>query len=1335
MLSKSLSKRCSDFDALASQIQQNKFSSVFPSSKLKKLTEACLIAVLSGAIMGGGAYAADLPADGNLGTAAYKESSYTITDDLRSTITVGMNTINNPVFSSATAAQDIQSTKDSLTISAMGGAGIFYASVNKQTINIPDADLLSSETGRIFVVHYDKLVSATDPDAVASAVTQRITGNFNTLKADISKRAYLVQFGMGAGTFQPGALISNDGGVQILGTSEEEPGGKIDKIVMATTTTSSAYSTERGVAIYNRAPGFGWLGDQRIYMPINQIGEEDNRFGAGVANVYGSNQYIQKIGTIYATNFGIANGSPAATADCGPQVIREIDTIDVNNATGLTGYHSIGIYNYSDDGACTGDGGECSKSSEESQVHHIGTQYVGITNGIRTTNSSTSYGSLGIYNVGGVSTIEAKNPDQPVWIEATGPVARSIWVSPLGGGFLAFDTATHMKGSFDLKSGNVIVENKNTEKTLSADLTFNTTELSKSDTLTLGSDVSIQILRGKFADTAPRTSLSFGDGLDPLSSGYKVRLGSNSHINDKGAFRGNSTLYFGTNWQKQSFEDAETGATVEKDVLKVNTNGIILNNVQKQSNGDPTRLNLTVTVDTDNLPASLGGSGGYSGTDNTALLNYLNTGLNALQLMREAANNVVIGDEESRQNIAPADGYFENRYGSTETGLKIKEENFYPVLRLDSEGKAVGIYVGKRVEDKFEHYTPEGAEWKYVGIEKGDGQTITSGEWQKIQDGDALTLASYKDYLSKGYTVEAYLNGKPLSQEEIEDHLLKKTENHWKDESRDVSVLILYPDAKHRYEMEHWLKTSGWIAANEDNLHNPFNLHQEYEILPSNRKIAGYVELSIPEGLVTPEATYVAPYYFEDVRAVGNPNNITDSLVDGNPRVENLYPQTNTGTDPDGKADSSASGSSASADSLQYMGQVFGIIEAPITDKKIDPYVKYDPLQLYETGDNSTENRLTVNFTHCDDNKCDKPCDPDNPSDKPGDNNPDDNKPGDNKPGNNTSEGNNTVIDHEVHNPTVDPSTGFIVPGEGSTSTMDALSSISMTNYFLWRQENETLYQRMGEIRDRTDLEGGWVRVLGGKNTYDRNGAYFKNRYHGIQIGFDHVADKENNGKWIFGAALGYTRGSSDYSNDGSGKNWIGSLSAYAVKKFDNGAYLDLIVKGSRLGNDFTAISKLNRYISKGKYHTDAIQASVEAGHKIPLSETWYIDPQLQLTYGHIKDVKYRTNTRINVHVKGSASTIGRAGISLGREAKEGSAFVKVDALREFTSKYKATYTLDNGARNKNSVSMKDTWGEITVGGTYNFNKDTYGFAQIKRSFGAKIQQDYRADIGMRYVF
>lgn len=1231
----------------------------------------------------GGVFASELPVDGQLNSNVYKDPHYDINSDLVSTIPIKDINKKLGAFASNDNPQEITSSKPSLTITAVGGGGIFLANNHNQTINLSDVSLLSSNVGTVFALNTKEL-DYRNQDNLAKIITQRVLGKFGTIQADITMNN--MQFGLSMGP-SPGALIYNQHGLQILGESPDNPGGFIEKMTI-TLSSKVTKNSARGVAILNYGSGPNYFSDQQIYMPINQIGDEDNRFGAGVESVYGNNQYIQKIGSIYATTYGIANGSNNSTGDggisgnIGKQTILEIGTIDVDNTSGYPLVPAIGIYNWGDDGASL------------NGTRHIGIQYVGITGGIRAKTTINTSSAYGIYNRGGVSTVESKNSEKPIWIETSGNQARSIFISPISQGADEFNTATQMKGSFDIRSGDLVVAN-NYEKSRTAHLDFNTTQLPNSDALTLGPNVNIQILHGKFASDSPTTSLSLGDKLDPLGHGYKVRLGKNTFVNDKGAFSGNSTLYFGTNWQKQTVVDEKTGSTTETDVLKVNTNGIIFNNVGRQSNGDPTRLNLTVTIDTNNLPASMSG-GGYSGTDNVALMKYLNTDLNALHLLKEAANNIVIGDEVSRQNIAPADGYFDARYGNAETGLKIKEENFYPVLRLDSNGKAVGIYVGKQVEDKFEHYSPEGADWKCVGIEKGEPQTVKTGEWQKLNDGTALTLAAYKKYLSKGYTVEAYLNGKPLSREEIESHLINETDNLWKDESREGGLYILYPDAKHRYEKEHKLITTGWIAANENNLHNPFNLYQEYEILPSRRKVAGYVELSIPEGLVTPEATYVAPYYFEDVRAVGNPNNITDALVDGTPRVETLYAQSEAeGTD-------AASGKSPT--SLQYMGQVFGLVEVPVTDETVEPYVKYEPVKLYEEGEKGTENRLTVSFTDCD-GKCDNPVN------------------------------NDPKIDKEVHNPTVDPTTGYIVPGKGSTSTMDALSSISMTNYFLWRQENETLYQRMGEIRDRTDLEGGWVRVLGGKNSYDRGSAYFKNRYHGVQLGFDHVADKENNGQWIFGAALGYTRGSSDYSYGGIGKNWIGSISAYAVKKFDSGAYLDLILKGSRLNNDFTAISKLNRYISKGKYHTFALQASVEAGHKFLINENWYLDPQLQLTYGHIKEATYRTDTRINVHVKGSPSTIGRAGISLGREAKEGSAFVKIDALREFTAKYKAEYSLDNGAKNKNTVSMKDTWGEISVGGTYNFNKDTYGFAQIKRSFGAQIQQDYRADIGFRYIF
>ena len=96
---------------------------------------------------------------------------------------------------------------------------------------------------------------------------------------------------------------------------------------------------------------------------------------------------------------------------------------------------------------------------------------------------------------------------------------------------------------------------------------------------------------------------------------------------------------------------------------------------------------------------------------------------------------------------------------------------------------------------------------------------------------------------------------------------------------------------------------------------------------------------------------------------------------------------------------------------------------------------------------------------------------------------------------------------------------------------------------------------------------------------------------------------------------------------------------------------------------------------------------------------------------------------------------IGRAGVGFGKEGKSGSAFVKVDALREFTNQFKAHYTSNDGGEASSRINMKDTWGEITVGGTYNFKRMFMAFAQAKRSFAADIKQDYRFDAGIRIIF
>lgn len=307
-------------------------------------------------------------------------------------------------------------------------------------------------------------------------------------------------------------------------------------------------------------------------------------------------------------------------------------------------------------------------------------------------------------------------------------------------------------------------------------------------------------------------------------------------------------------------------------------------------------------------------------------------------------------------------------------------------------------------------------------------------------------------------------------------------------------------------------------------------------------------------------------------------------------------------------------------------------------------------------------------------------------------------------------------------------------PGENkpqkTTSTMDSIDSLGMANYFIWRQENETLYQRLGEVRDDPSARGLWVKVRGGRNKYSEAGNYFKNQYYGVQLGLDRPLDEE----WTLGAAASYTYGDGKLTNGGKDDNWIASGSIYALGAFDDGSYLDVVLRASRIHNDFTVVSDQARYITKGKRSGNAYSASVEYGQKIPLNPNWYVDPQIQVTYGHIQGLSFTTKNGVKVNTDRVNSLIGRVGVGVGYENAKGGAFVRADVLRDFTAQYKTNYALEK-AKNNSDIDLRSTWGEISVGGNYQFDKNLHGYAQAKRSVGGKLKQDYRLDFGLRYVF
>ena len=441
----------------------------------------------------------------------------------------------------------------------------------------------------------------------------------------------------------------------------------------------------------------------------------------------------------------------------------------------------------------------------------------------------------------------------------------------------------------------------------------------------------------------------------------------------------------------------------------------------------------------------------------------------------------------------------------------------------------------------------------------------------------------------------------------------------------------------------------------------------------STRSAVGYVTVTTPEGLITPQKTYVSKYYLDSTSATGKEAEvIVASLVS---QVENAAARLHGENIVSASADGD---DSQSIETHQYTSGNGAIFSAEILPEKAAS-------TNTNNGDNSsgTDNKEETNSGNASD----------------------------------TENSGSTTIPATV---------------EGKTSTMASLESVGMSNYFVWREDVETLYQRLGEVRMTPELEGMWVRVSGGKNKYNRSSDYFSNKFYGIQLGIDRNIGGEFG--WTVGAAFSYIDGDAKLANGGKDDNYFGSFSLYATKQFENAGYFDVIAKFSRLHNDFTAISNDRAYFSKGKYSTNAYQFGIEFGKKFAFGQNWFIDPQIQLTYGHINKTSYKTNTGVNTKVKGINSLIGRVGVAGGYQNDKLSAFVKVDALRDFTAKYKADYQVAN-VRNHSSETLKDTWGEIAAGTTVNFGKNVKGYAQVKRSFAAKVKQEYRADIALRLVF
>lgn len=314
-----------------------------------------------------------------------------------------------------------------------------------------------------------------------------------------------------------------------------------------------------------------------------------------------------------------------------------------------------------------------------------------------------------------------------------------------------------------------------------------------------------------------------------------------------------------------------------------------------------------------------------------------------------------------------------------------------------------------------------------------------------------------------------------------------------------------------------------------------------------------------------------------------------------------------------------------------------------------------------------------------------------------------------------------------------------VIYGDKETAMMKGAKTAMVSNALVWRAESNDLMKRMGDLRLSEGESGIWAKYYGGKYSMDGPNTNMSVRYNAYQVGYD----KEVGNGWKAGVALSYDDGSSSYGTGHADlKNT--SLGLYGTWTGEDGQYLDLIAKCSRLENEYD-VRNLYGHKLAGDYKTWGASLSAEYGKRFEMDKGFYVDPSVELTLGRVAGKDYTAasdyldafgkNKSLAVEQDAFTSFIGRVGVRLGQKLDNASYFVKLAAAHEFSGDFDSTYRVEGEPDGRTSISFNDTWFEAQLGGSVKFNDNSMVYASFERTFGGDVEQKWRVDAGLRWSF
>lgn len=293
---------------------------------------------------------------------------------------------------------------------------------------------------------------------------------------------------------------------------------------------------------------------------------------------------------------------------------------------------------------------------------------------------------------------------------------------------------------------------------------------------------------------------------------------------------------------------------------------------------------------------------------------------------------------------------------------------------------------------------------------------------------------------------------------------------------------------------------------------------------------------------------------------------------------------------------------------------------------------------------------------------------------------------------------------------------------EQSNGKLDSFDSVSVGSLMMWRHDMNDLTKRMGELRDSPAGVGSWVRLYGSE--YERGATNVEAKNTSIQVGPDFDVGMG----WKVGAAFSYTN--SDVTMDnGTADGKMYGLALYGSWLHESGQFVDLIVKYTRIDNDFD-IGNMS-----GSYDNNGYSVSAEYGWNLRFADVAFVEPQVELTYGTMTGDDFTASNGVVISQDDTDSFIGRLGVRGGFlfPNNKGTVYARASVLHDFDGE--TGFTATKGVSKTFTDDLGGTWYEFGVGANFNLTEQAYTYVDLERTASGDVNENWRWNVGLRYVW